>query len=771
MSYQVLQKYIVNQITNADSNATAAKFRHHQTALNNLIKYNIADYDSIVLSLTSDLEDALFKYKEALIDSNKSDVRGPLTRVRRLSELYIQLTNNDYSKQDFSEIIKNALQKMYGEKLYTGTILASERHAICAKYITYREIAKNIIIKSKSIDPNIWSIVSDDLSVKYPKGLDAAANKLKSFLSGEEIPSGRYPIERISFVAKELGIPPNALGEKLTELHKAVPKGWKVNNSKKNIVKKKKDDSEKKVRYVLNKNLSNHHAEYRDFKINETQPKLLNVSESMIKNTRKKSRIKVVEKKFKPWTFNGRGACASSISYQRSLNAFLAYCCDIENIPYEMVSTRHLTDPEIMGRYIIYKSKTSGSSSAKKLLDTIKLCCEKKGFLYFTADRGERSFDDFFDDLEEIIEEIDPWMNKCNKSTKKNNSFDQGKKNIVFLLKIPAEERKDICHHVSKFLMDKALYFHERALMYFDKAKNAKSISLKNTNASAARQCIDDAYLPAITSLIFETCFTNSPRVINYTTFKFYESASDRYDAYPSITYLRKLGRFEMKAPLYGPTMLDPNSINRHLKNSDHLEAVPIDLILPEDLSGIYKKFLAIRADYIKIQITDQIPTMIDKTKVGIDKIINSSQCDLKPIELNELNKDLEFLQNFTISDIDMFIPYKSRQYNRFSGEEAFNENIALNRAHKRAFYMNQNILAEYFKDCTGAAFNECYPDLITGGVNVHALRHLAVGTHLELNPKNYIGAAAILNDGVEQIIKTYGPKNRAQAMKDLGNM
>jgi len=93
MSYEILEKHIVNQITNAINNTTAAKFRHHKTALNNLIKYEIADVNSITSCLTSDLDDTIFKYKDILINLNKSDVRGPLTRVRRLSDLYKELTN------------------------------------------------------------------------------------------------------------------------------------------------------------------------------------------------------------------------------------------------------------------------------------------------------------------------------------------------------------------------------------------------------------------------------------------------------------------------------------------------------------------------------------------------------------------------------------------------------------------------------------------------------------------------------------------------------
>ncbi|MFS1877506.1 hypothetical protein [Enterovibrio norvegicus] len=68
----------------------------------------------------------------------------------------------------------------------------------------------------------------------------------------------------------------------------------------------------------------------------------------------------------------------------------------------------------------------------------------------------------------------------------------------------------------------------------------------------------------------------------------------------------------------------------------------------------------------------------------------------------------------------------------------------------------------------TYTAFMHVMPEEKQHGINMHAMRHLIAETHLDDHPGDYIGAAAKLNDEVEQIIKTYGDKDRTKAMRRI---
>jgi hypothetical protein len=769
MSYEVLKSYIDVQIDKAIEKSTVARFRHHRTALNNLLKYSLANPVDLPVVLTSKLDETLSAYKTILVNKNKSDTRSPLSKLRRLAELYVELTDIDFSKQTFTDIVQAALSKMYGEKLYTGEITPLTQKKITDEFLTYRSIAKNLIRKSKEIDKSLWTIVEDDMTKSMPNGLHSASNKLRKFFSGEELPSKKYPLQRIHFLEHELGIPSGTLENKIAS--KSIAPSLTVRSSSK-LKSNSKGKKGRNDTICLNDNLMKCLQEYREFKLYETQPELINVTDEMRRNRRISRRLLVTEKLEKKWTLNNKQLCNAAVRLNGALTGFLTFCCEDKKIPYETVSTYHLTDPDLVKAYCLKKINSSGASTAESLLQFLKLSCGKHGYLYYCGERGERSFEDFYDDVEYIAETSLKLIMKCRASVKKNQKFDSGKKNIATLLAIPTKERKELTHQMSNLLMEKALASHQRALLHYKNAQNAKTASSKNNHLKSARTYICRSYFPAISALILDTCYIVSPRVANYTSFKVYDSVLERCPEYPSITYLRNTGRFEMISPLHGPSLLDPDENTRYLKNSDSAEAVPIDLVLPERLTGMYKKFLSIRDDYIKIEIEDQIPSMIIKVKQSINEITDSNKEDSNFYELRELRKDLDVLLNFSLENLDMFLPFRSIRYSSFPGERKFeiSELIQSDRAHRRHFYLNPQALGEYFKNCTCAVLTELAPELQSKGINIHSLRHLSATTHLELNKGDYIGAAAILNDNIEQIVKVYGTKNRSQAMRELGN-
>jgi len=767
MSYAVLKSYIDVQLAKAVEKSTAARFRHHRTALNNLLKNSLADTVNLPVVLTSNLDKTLDDYKTILINKNKSDIRSPLTRVRRLAELYVELTDLNFNKQTFTDIIQGALSRMYGEKLYTGEITPLTQKTITNNFVTYRSIAKNLIRKSKDVDKTLWPVVEDDMTKTNPHGLSSASNILRKFFCGEELPSRKYPVARIHFLEDELGIPSGTLEKKIAG--KSIAPSLTVRSTAKANKTQKKD---RKDSICLNDNLNKCLKEYREFKLYETQPELINVTDDMRSNRRISRRLMVTEKLDKKWTFNDKQFSNAAVRLSGALTGFLSFCCEDKKIAYETVSTYHLTDPDIVKEYCLKKINSSGASTAESLLQFLKLACGKHGYLYYCGERGERSLEDFYDDVEYIAETSLKLIMKCRASVKKNQKFDSGKKNISTLLSIPTKERKELTHQMSNLLMDKALAAHQRALLHYKNSKNSKTASGSKTNIQSARTFISRAYFPALSALILDTCYIVSPRAANYTSFKVYDSALNRCPEYPSITYLRNVGRFEMIAPLYGPSLLNPRENTRYLKNSDSAEAVPIELVLPERLTGMYKNFLTIRNDYIKIAIEDRIPSMIDRVKQSISAINDSNEQESRFYKLRELKNDLDFLSSFSIESLDMLVPFKSTRYSSFPGERKFeiSEFLQADRAHRRHFYLSPHALGEYFKNCTCAVLTELAPELKSKGINIHSLRHLAATTHLELNKGDYIGAAAILNDNIEQVVKVYGTKNRSQAMRELGD-
>jgi len=84
----------------------------------------------------------------------------------------------------------------------------------------------------------------------------------------------------------------------------------------------------------------------------------------------------------------------------------------------------------------------------------------------------------------------------------------------------------------------------------------------------------------------------------------------------------------------------------------------------------------------------------------------------------------------------------------------------------RRLFIYDAAKFSENFTTLYYTAFLNIMGQEKQHGINLHGMRHIVAVTHLEENPGDYVGAAAKLNDDIEQIIKTYGDRDRSKAMR-----
>jgi hypothetical protein len=782
MSYAILRAHINEKRKSLDSKTERGNYSHHHTTLNNIVKLGLSSEDNIQHSLTADLDDLINQYREFLKAKNRSDTKSPLTRVRRLSDLYRELISVETDGLTFTDIIQHALKNLYGDKIFIGEITPNTQKVIKKNSLTYREIATNMILKSKEVDENLWPQVKLDETDKYNKvkGLSSASKVLRDYFDGEAVPTERISNERINFIEEQLGLPKNTLINKIVRKTKSYYKREKKRTNPKSTKSKRYEV----ISNSLSKGLQLCFDEYSNFKIRGHEPEIRNITESTKKcsKTLKRLRVKEITKRHnKSWTNDGKGANGSAICFYNHLIFFQDYCVRHEKIKLEDVSTKHLTDPKLLNRMVKYiKLKGHGGTSPARLINFVNIGAQNKGYLRLCGERGERTIEDYYDDLDFILEDYHELKSSCMFAVSSRGEGSQkGKKNIKFILDEPADNRQILVHQSCTYLITQAISFQAESKRNEKLAINAKTQLIREKRSASAASYIRKAYKRIITALISEVSWIVVPRASTWGIFKYYPSISQRDDEYSSITYLKKENRYEMKAPLYGPSLLDPNVKVRYLKNSDAINATEISLKLPEYLSPLFSKFLSIRNDYIKLDLGYHIKELVENCNLDIQKIetelksiTNEDSRLIKEIEVNELKLDLSAFRNFDINEVETLLPYRS-----IRNGETKTKNLVRNPRWRNNRAMHRNMLfppkniGEIFRGTTEKAFIEVHPDLIQEGINIHAMRHLIAETHLELNPGDFIGAAAKLNDEIEQIIKTYGNRDRSKVMRELGNI
>ncbi len=672
---------------------------------------------NIATALTVDLDATIASLKSILESEGKSDVRSPLTRVRRLADLYQAINNIDYANLTFSEILFAAVKRKFGEKLWLEDVTPKTQLDIQKKgYITLRTVARNIVLAGVEKDKTLWDKV--DLNVYSTIG--SASKVVRDYIVGESWPTERVPDERILFIEEYLGLPKKSLLSKI--LRKVDHNNESKKTSEKSIA---LVNARRLSLQILSSDLQRVFDEYSNYKLNGTQPPLKQIPPNIKASRRAKLRSKVQEdsKRNIRWTKNTLGIVGSQQGFKVQLLTFQDFCINNLNIKFEEVSSEHLTTPEIWESIIDFCStQQTGTTSFVRLFNFVKRGVGPQGYLRFCALIGNRTETEFFDDCDFLREEYKVWVEKASEGIyQKTSEAQKGKTNISFLLNESAGERKKSVTESSKWLVERSNSFvmdanKKRALL----SKTVGDIAQLKIKKSAAT-LIRKAMQYMRTALIQQIAFYNCPRCGNWVALKYYSSETAKDNAYASLTYLRKSNQFKLYIPRFGLNLIDETETARVLKNANAKKVVDVDVVLPASLSPLIKRFLEIRDLYIKYDL----------------------------MEFGGVNDQ---------SEIELLFPWRSvRQKHTLTDARA---NL------RSAFVDLPSKFSDSFMTITYYAYFHTKQHVKQWGINIHALRHLVAETHLDEHPGDFIGAAAKLNDDVEQIIKTYGDKDRSKAMR-----
>jgi len=718
MTIEIIKNRIREGIEKAKDATEKSRFTYHATALNMLLKRLVTTDEELYLALCVDLEKTLISLKEKLEAEGKADTRAPLTRIRRLAEFYAEINYIDVTSMTFSEVMQAAVARKFGAKLWTGEITPLTQKTIKNDFVTYREVAKEIIRSGIEKDPSLWPKV--DLNV--PTTFGSASKVVRDYITGDSIPCERVPDSRINWFEDFLGLSRNTLLSKVQR---------KIDHQNRGKKQSEKDlSATNRTIFISNKlssDLQRVYEEYSAYKIKGIQPELRNISEELRNSRRYLQRAKVQEtnRRSNSWTINALGACGSQKSFLSELLFFQDFCDRQLGIAWDTVSSSDLTDPDILAKLVEYAATLqSGGTAPTRILNFVKRGVEGQGYLRFCADTGERSLDIFFEDLDYILEEYPNWMLIAEEGiSARGKGGKKGKQNIQFLLNLSAKDRKRAIYKASKFLLERADNLLLQAKQKNRAIKHAGGVVAAQKFRISAASYIRKALQYARVALIQQVSFFSCPRNTNWIELKYFASANKQDGNFASLTWMRQRNRYCLHVPCYGSSLVDDNEQlqYRYLKNADAKNAVDIDVELPEFLTPLIKKYIEIRELYIEYDL-------------------------------------MRFGGVTNASDIEMLFPARS-----IREDSIMDESLADLR---ERFIESPAKFGESFLHLTYQAYSNTLPEEKQHGINIHAMRHIVAETHLEEHPGDFIGAAAKLNDDVEQIIKTYGDKDRSKAMR-----
>lgn len=551
------------------------------------------------------------------------------------------------------------------------------------------------------------------------------------------------------------------------------------------------------------------------------------------------------------WTLNAQGTYPSALGFYKHLLFFQNYCVNIENIELEDISSFHLTSYKLLRRMTSYvKEKALFGSAADRILNFINLGCQKSGYLRLCGERGDRTLEAYFFELDHIADNYQSLSDDAKQGIRKRGKGqNSGKKNIKFLREMPVIKRRQACHDASLWLIEQSDNLVEEAQKELKASKKAKNENSKQKRFDKAGFFASKALNKIVVALIMESSFSNAPRASNWVTLKYCPSAKYQTDGQACLIYHSHKNHFQLYVPLYGNDISNENDHVRLIKNSDSQNAVPIDVDYPEHLTPLFKKFLKVRELYINTHMVSSVRKALPKLKAQLRDlnfltsrdIVNSlkekrsllsnlenisdsyRQYELEKIEkdsekeqallqqyakamktsskkvtlkniqndvkrlqqeitdyeaiesphfknllVKNLRLDIKSLEEFSPENIDILIPsfsYRLGETKRVS-EVADLGNWETNRKLRRNFVLPPSKLSENFKAMTCDAFHfTC--DEHQWGLNIHAMRHLAAETELDLGG-SYSDVAGLLNDEVAQVIKIYGRKDRSKSMKKV---
>lgn len=815
MDYISFRNHISEIIKTSDDKTEVGKFRHYNSSLNLLLKHDICNEDNVITALSGDIEPYLKNLKETLEKKGKSDTKGPLTKVRRLSEYYRELSGDNYNSMTFSEIITKGIVKKFGkDKIYTGLVTTKVKHDIRGHYLTYQEIARNIIIDSKKENPKLWSQVKLSDKKKNVKLL-SAANVLVRYIKGERVPSAQTDIKRIEYIEKWLNLPKKSLQKKIRQY-----------KSKANNTSKPKLKSKSLIGRVLSPDLQRCYDEFSALKINRKQPEIINLTDDMRNDDYAELLHNVSDPLDKTWTINSKGQCASQELFSTMLFSFQNFCLfvskygnDKGEIPppfkninsFEDVTTFHLSHPLVIYFYATstlwlkdedwitaFQDKNPdvsvpnvSGSVAKRLITFVEEHSKMNGYLYFCAQMGERNIERFHNDLSILISKAKTLKSITKTTIKhKGHGFERGKQNISFLLDIiDPNVRRRVVFEANSFLINKSMELYNQSKNAIELTKETNKKLKKEALFQHSFRYIYDAYCYISAALVSELSFVVAPRVTTLTILKYFPTQESQDERYASVTFHRKKNRFQILVPPYGPSVLNENTEARNLKNSR--SAQKINTLLGEEFTPLIKKFLLIRREYLDLVLKVQIPQALknaEQTIKDYTNAINNPENTINKIEaFNSISDDerieiltlliqqaelnIQTYKNISIDDIDTFFPYFANPHYTPKPLKTMSDTAWVNsKEYKRKLIADSGKFSDRYKVATYLAYQETSPEMNQEGVNIHANRHLSVCTYLDKNPKDYENAAVILNDRVSQVMETYSDWDKYRAQQRIAD-
>ena len=783
MSYKKLQKSIEKDIEMHSGQSSQLKIRQYKSSLNYVIKNNLCDKNDIKFYLTEGIEDLKNKYRALLKEQNAADQKSPISRLVNLSKYYVEIEYFDVENLAFSEVLQKALRRKYGKKLYEGEVTNTNRSEINASYMTYRSIGRAIVEKGIIEHPELWPGVSPGDN----KRINTYAGYIRDWIAGDVTPTAKVTNGRFSFIEKFLDIEDGILLEKikLTSRFKLTQANKKLHKKPK-IIKAAKSYQVKK----LNKNFQTFYENYSNYRINGKQPEISNVTEKMKNEKYYKIKYKVKEMsrgKERRWTIGGGGKSASLVKFHSEMKAFINHCVLIEKMDEEEVALYHLTDPEILENLVHNDSEHKcGASTILGILNLVSVSIQKKGYLRLCGDIGDRSMDEYFEDIDFIEDQIYDWkIDARGMINEKGKGAAKGKENIEFLLKLKVKERIAVSDLAINYLVEKSkagLLEAETCIKRYEQRNDGanKVKSRKKKAMSQACTYIKRAYGEALTAFIYSVSFKVCPRLTNWMMLNHYSDVSKRDSRFPSLCLDKKKNRYDLLIPLEGPNLMsDEQEDTRYIKNSESRDCVAIEMLLPEKYTEVINVFLAARQKYIDYEIPYTLPRLIERNTNMIEEINASSSLKeyIKKSLIGELEKDIDAFENYEIDKSRVLLIWASqtRSYSEISNEELEGMVNApgwtTSKMAARKLYFNEASLGAKFKMYTLEAFKVVAPDLEQYGINIHAMRSLSVITFLQRHGSDYEGASGIINDDEEQIYKTYGNQDRTKTQKRLSEM
>ena len=636
-----------------------------------------------------------------------------------------------------------------------------------------------------------------------------------------------------------------------------------------NFYKKKTNTRNAYVVKVLNPEFYEYYQQYSEYKIHSIAPETKYSLEATSKFSFGGTTVRELNPSGKEskWTPGNNGRNDNLQRFNVQLRAFCHYCVLKEGIKEEDVSLSHFTDSKLLERMKIWVQKEAGIGYVlfDSLLHLIKSNCGTRGFLRLCGNKGQRSTEEYFAELDHLLEEIPVWMNQIKEVKNNISKAPVGRKaNVIHILRMPVEERIDLFKDIDKNLIEKSESNFQESLFFLKKSRSKKTPdSYRERLFRKSSSFINKAYQQSMTALIFNTSFKICPRLTNWATLNYFDSKLDNIYEVPSLTKVSK-NQYQILIPLSGPNLMNLDNNVRYIKNAKFANTVPIDVTLHEKFSPTINQFLKIRKAYIddymeyhvdyhlkKLKNNKEVliksegrciydasvlqyffelmaknlesgkaedieyfnkaiklasiklqeistkkptkkqlrralnkvePVLLQKTVLELSPyIIEKSKKELTPeifeLAKKEADKEIEAYANFNKDNVFALFPWvaEPKNYSIISATKILSgsqqESSLAASLERRGFVYNKTTMANLYKSETKNALNILIPELISKGINVHANRHLCAVTYLDLHPGKFGIVAAMINDTVIEVIKTYGNEDRETMMSQLSHV